>query len=780
MKVLRDLWLHRSRTLLVLLAIAVGIVGAGSVLDTWALLRVVVDRGYRQTLPASATIVTDSIDDALLGRVRAMPAIAAAEARRTVNLQALVQGSWRPVLVFAMPDFASSRIGLVARAAGQFPPPDGAIAIEHSSLDLAGAGVGDTILVRYGDHVPVRIAVSGIARDGGLAPGWMEHIIYAFTTPATLAAAGAPSGLSELQVRVRDTTLGQEAVRRIAFDVKRVVESTGRTVRDVSVPVPFRHIHADQMNSLLLTQAGFGILALLLSAILVVNLITAMLTGQVREIGIMKTLGASPGQLAAMYIVLALSLGILASAIALPVSALIGRRYAEFSAGMLNFEIGTAAIPAWAWIVQVLTGALLPVLAAAIPVLRGCRIAVGDALRGNGQGAAPTRVIRLGGLARPILLGLRNAFRRRQRMALTLLTLATGGAVYLGALNLRASIRAGVGDMFDAMHYDVALRFARPYPAERIENLLRSVDRVRQVEAFGGGSGAVVHADGTFGNRFGITAPDPATRLRDHPIKAGRWLNDADTNALVVGEMFLEDEPSARLGGMVTLLIDGQTTRWTIVGIVAGQSRATQTVYATRAGWGAVRHEPGVDRAVVAASVNGPIALGELRRALEQKLRDEGIELSGSGTVAESRAVMEDHLLMVAGFLLIMSQVMIVVGGLGLASTMSIAVLERTRESGILRAIGARHGAIHAIIQAEGLTIALASFVLALPLSLPMSLVLGNAFGAVMFRMPLRFVPDGGALVLWLAVSVGVSLLACAWPAYRATRVPAARALAWE
>ena len=65
------------------------------------------------------------------------------------------------------------------------------------------------------------------------------------------------------------------------------------------------------------------------------------------------------------------------------------------------------------------------------------------------------------------------------------------------------------------------------------------------------------------------------------------------------------------------------------------------------------------------------------------------------------------HLLMVADFLGVMAWVMIAVGGLGLASTMSLAVLERTREIGVMRAIGARHGAIHLIIQVEGLVIAL-------------------------------------------------------------------------
>ena len=141
---------------------------------------------------------------------------------------------------------------------------------------------------------------------------------------------------------------------------------------------------------------------------------------------------------------------------------------------------------------------------------------------------------------------------------------------------------------------------------------------------------------------------------------------------------------------------------------------------------------------------------------------------------------MEDHLLMVAGFLGNMSLLMIVVGGLGLASTMSLAVLERTREIGVLRAIGARHGAILAMVQIEGLVISILSWALAIPLSVPMSVALGVAFGRVMLTVPVRLAPELSGVLLWLGVVVVLSVIACAWPAIRATRITTAAALTYE
>ena len=111
---------------------------------------------------------------------------------------------------------------------------------------------------------------------------------------------------------------------------------------------------------------------------------------------------------------------------------------------------------------------------------------------------------------------------------------------------------------------------------------------------------------------------------------------------------------------------------------------------------------------------------------------------------------------------------------------MSLGVLERTREIGVLRAIGARHGAILAMIQVEGLVVSLLGWALAIPLSLPMSVVLAKAFARVMFAVPVTWVPEASGVLAWLALVVVVSVLACLWPAVRAMRVTTAAALAYE
>jgi putative ABC transport system permease protein len=786
-KVTRDAWLHKSRTLLVVAAICVGIIGAGSVLDAWSLLRRVTRDEYKASNAASATLRTDSIDAGLLRQVRAIPEIADAEARRTLVASARTSTGWRTAMIFATNDFAK-RIGRLKPESGAWPPNDGAIVLEASSVEFAGLGVGDTLAVQLGEGSPSHLPIAGVARDVGLAPGWMEHVVYGFATPATLARLGASPSLNELQIVVRDRSMSREGVRRVAARATAVIERSGRRVTDVDVPVPGRHIHAGQIDSLLYTQGAFGLLALALSGILVINLISAMLAGQVREIGIMKAIGARGRQIAAMYLGFAFVLGLIACAISLPLAWLIGRGYARFTADILNFDVSGFTVPAWAFAIQLSAGSLLPVAAAAIPVLRGTRISVGEALRDLGipvriESGASRLLGSVAGVTRPTLLSLRNAFRKRQRLALTLLTLSSGGAVYVGALNLRTAIVGSVDLLFAAQRYDLAMRLARTYRGDSLVGLVTRVPGVTRAEAWRVARAAIVRGDGLPGTSFAVTGPPLNSSMSGPAIAGGREIQPGDRNALVVNKRLVDDDSTLAIGSRVTLVVAGREAQWTIVGIAnAGPS---PVAFASREALSAAMDNGDASAGdanviVVASDSRSPAAQLDLIQRVRRDLTDAGVEVSSGQLVVQQRKVIEDHLLMVGGFLGIMAQLIIVVGGLGLASTMSLAVLERTREIGVLRAIGARHRAILAMVQIEGLVVAVLSWIIALPLSVPMSVALGRAFGRIMLPVPVILLPDSAAVIRWLIVVVVVSIVACAWPAYRAMRVTTRAALSYE
>ena len=494
-KTWRDLWQHRARSVLVVLAVALGLTAAGTILNAWTLVERATDQGYRASLPVSATLVLDRADAQALALAKALPQVAAARLRRGVMAAVQANGRSRNAVVISLDDFQRPDIGLLQL---DTPPTEGGLWIERSSLDFSGASVGEPVQLRMAGAETLPVDIKGLVRDVSQAPGWMENLVYLYGSEAVLTRLGAPAGFNELQFRMRDEHATRAEVRSVVDALKAALAAGGYVVKSVDVPEPGQHIHAAQMDSLLMTQGAFGLLALLACGFLVVNLVAAMLAGQTREIAVMKVLGGSPGQIGAMVLAQAGALGLLASAIALPVALWLGRLYGGLKAELLNFPLDGIATPAWGVALQLAVGLALPLAAAALPVRAALRRPVGEALRDIGitregrplslqRGALAARLVPLlGGWARPLLLSVGNAFRRRQRMLLTVLALASGGAVYLGAANLRSAVRGSVDDLFDAQRYQLQVRVAAPSPATKLEALAREVPGITAAEAWRG------------------------------------------------------------------------------------------------------------------------------------------------------------------------------------------------------------------------------------------------------------------------------------------------------
>jgi putative ABC transport system permease protein len=777
----RDLWQHRTRSVLVVLAVALGLTAAGTILNTWALVERATDLGYRASRPVSATLTLDRADAQALDLARAQPDIASARLRRSEGATVHVQGRSRHAVVVALDDFQRDDIARLRAESPAWPPDEAGLWLERSSLDFSGASVGEPVSLRLaGAHEAQSLEIAGLVRDVGLAPGWMENLVYLYGSEAVLRRLGAPGGFNELQLRVRDDRASRGDVLRSVAELKTRLVAAGYLVKAVDVPEPGRHVHAAQMDSLLMTQGAFGVAALLACGFLVVNLVGAMLAGQEREIAVMKVLGGSPRQIGVMVLAQAATLGLLACAMAVPAALWLGRRYGGLKAELLNFTLDGITMPAWSVAMQLAVGLALPVAAAAWPVRAALRRPVGDALRDIGltregqalvlrRGVFAARVVPLlGGWARPLLLSVGNALRRRQRLLLTVLALASGGAVYLGAANLRAAVRGSVDELFGAQRYQLQLRLSAAVPAPRLEALAEDVPGVTRAQAWRS-------LRTSLGNEPLTLLGVPAEGLLAPRPMEGRWLDEGRAPQLVVTRLLLKQHPAMTVGSRHH--IAGQ--EWTVVGLVDGGPQAV--AYTSRATLDAVAGDDLATALVL--QLQRPESAAELLEAVRQlraAFADAGIGVAASQSQAESRRVVEDHLLMVVDFLGVMGFVMIGVGAMGLASAMGLNVLERRREIGVMRAIGARNGVILAMVQAEGLTFVALAWLASLALSLPVSALLEAAFGRIMFSVPWRLVPGVGVTFGWLGLMILVSLLACALPARSALRIPPARALAYD
>jgi putative ABC transport system permease protein len=121
-----------------------------------------------------------------------------------------------------------------------------------------------------------------------------------------------------------------------------------------------------------------------------------------------------------------------------------------------------------------------------------------------------------------------------------------------------------------------------------------------------------------------------------------------------------------------------------------------------------------------------------------------------------------------------------VVGGLGLMGTMSMNVMERTREIGVLRACGATDWAVLQVIMVEGMMFGMISWVLGAALSVPMSLLLGRVVGIPILSVPLKFVFSMEGFITWLVLVILLSAISSFIPARNASRLTIREVLAYE
>jgi putative ABC transport system permease protein len=383
------------------------------------------------------------------------------------------------------------------------------------------------------------------------------------------------------------------------------------------------------------------------------------------------------------------------------------------------------------------------------------------------------------------MLSLRNTFRQRGRLLLTLGTLALGGAGFIVAMNVSASMNSTVNDKFDAQKYDLQITFTRPYPEQKIEELAAEVAGVARVESWGSAQAVRLLENGAESNKFSLIAPPENTNLMTAlPLVDGRWLTAGDEAgekaAIVYNHTLMALQPGLEVGDAVTLKIAGQESTWRLVGVVQ-EIMAPPFAYVTREAFHAAIGLDGMaSTLVVVAKDRQADSVAQVTRGLESRFTSAGLDVANTVRLADYRKAIEDHLLLLASFLVMMSILVLLVGGLSLASTMSINILERTREIGVLRAIGASTRSILKIFVTEGGIIGALSWVLAILISWPASAFVSTTFGITFFDAPLRFAVSIPGMFLWLAISTGFAALTSLYPAWSATQLSVRQILAYE
>ena len=778
-KILRDLLVNKSRSLLVILAVAVGVAAFGLMITGRVVLEENLRDGYAGTQPAHTTLSLSPFDKSLLKHVQALDYVLFVDARRVDQARVLSGAdTWLSLQIDTLPDFPSASINkLTVEEGASLPPPANSILIERSLKNIMD--VGDSIEMQLLNGERHTLQVSGFVNDLSHLPSEISYSGFGYISPDTADTLGFGDDYNQLLV-VFTNAVTRSDVEMQTTKLVEDLEQAGYQVFGVPIPVPDKYILGDSMSSVLLILNALGLLTLILSAFLVTSVMSAIMSQQIPQIGILKSLGGRIHQTMALYFQEVLLFGTLALLLAIPMGLIGGYFLADGVATAMNFNVGYFRLPGITLLLQALSALLAPLLASAIPIVSGSLITIREAIS-NYKPETRTRLGSLcwfGDLPQLVNLSVRNTFRRRGRLMLTFVALLLAGTMFIAILGIRQSMRAAISELQNDLNYDVGVDLARPYSIRKMTRETLELEGVRAVEAWAVDQGRLVFNEDHLSGSIILYGVPEGTQMTHPGVIHGSWLSGV-SRGIFVNADFLDLSPDLKVGSVITLNIAGREEQWTIVG--SGGRGFIPVAYAF---YEDLTEETGLDglanRLVIQTARTDPVFQSAVESSALSRLEQINVDVLGSQTTTQLKATSAAQMDILIVLLLAMVVLIALVGGLGLAITMSLNVIERTREIGILRSLGAQNGVVRRVVMIEGLVIGLISWALSIPCSIPFAMWLGNSLGNSLLARPLDYIFSVPAVLMWLGLMTIISVIASLIPARSAARLTIRDALVYE
>jgi putative ABC transport system permease protein len=791
-KIFSDLWEDKTRTSLVVASIAVGVFAMGMILTAFDILSHDINASFASVNPANLEIWTDPFQENLVRVIASIPGVDEVEGRYILGVRARKAASaWKSVSLVGLDGFEQITINRLATLAGTPIPGRDEVVVSQDINNNTGFQVGDQIEVELPSGSLKTLTVVGLVTDQTTTKLQVASGANVFLTFETLRSFGLGALKNRLLITVDGDGSDAAFVSNLAALVKTKVERNNRQVYRIEEQLSTEHPMIKTLSAIMGVLGALGGLITLLSGSLIINMLTALMTQQLRQIGVMKLIGGRSSQILGMYLTLIVIYSLISLVLAVPLGTWAGNAMAGFIASLLGATVQGFRVVPTAVVAQALLAFLVPLGAGYFPVRAGAKVDVRQALSAYrpGDQLAKRSFLNLNWVwtnwvSRPILLSFRNTFRKMGRVLLTIFTLTIAGAVFIAVFNVRATLNNVLEQVMQHFQGDVTLTFRQPYPVDQVERvLITNLPGVEGIEGWGGAKAEIRDTSDALVTNLSISAPPEQTQLLNPELVAGRWLLPAEKKALVVSDSIYKFYPHLVPGETLTVKLPGHPKEdWVVVGIfrflnLLGDplAYANSTFIANQIG---LPNQAFSFRIVTAEhdAASQQVLADRIDRFLSE--RNYAVESVKTGkSLRESTTAALDPLI---SFLLIMAILTALVGSIGLTGTMSINVLERTREIGVMRTIGAVDGVIMQSVILEALVIGLITWILAIGLSFPISSALLIIIGQTMLgsAMQMIFTPFG--VVLWLVIVVVLSVVASLLPARKAARLTINEVLAYE
>ena len=772
-KAYRDLTKRRLRSLLTLAGIVIGVAGIVAIVSTSRNLVRAQEAAYRNASQADITYWTWDAPSTLKRALEGLPNVAQAELRTTLYTKWQVRGIWRDLYLIGLQDFGQVEINKITLKEGRYSELD-ELLVEASVREITPLTLGQEVAVRDRFGQERAFTISGFAQSPAFLSSALTNFAVAYAPAVQVRRMVGTAGSNQVLIKLADFQQRNETLQEIA----RLFAKRGLPHGEPQVRDPVNYLGRRELDSLMRVMVLFSALGLALSGFLVANTLSAIAAEGVSEMGVMKALGATRAQVLGVYLLSAALYGLGGTGLGLTLGAVGGWRLLAYIGQLGNVEVAFQVAPE-GLALGVVVGLGVPLVAGLPSAWAGTAIPVKEALGSfgitstYGQGRLDRLLQRISGLPPVAAMAVRNLARRTARNTITLLVVALATAGLLAAQSTNASIRRAIQSVFATYNADAWIWFAEPVGRE-FAGMIRAVDEVREVEAWSLADAWVNY------RRARLWGVPPDSTLYNEVLQAGRWYREGENDALVVSAD-LAAEMGIRVGDVIEVEVSEGARNFRVVGIAVDNSiflgaAIAGKVFAPAEVVDRMRGRQGLaDLFAIRLQSSDPRAVDEALARLERRFRRlrPATESAHSDMAAAQRPARLLSLALYAMVLLVA-----LIGAIGVLNTLTLNVLERRREIGVMRAIGAEDVNLVQAFLTEGLSLGLAGWALGLLLGYPLGRLFVQLMEQVLFQIDFVFAPE--LFLISFLFAVALVALASLGPALGAARLPAAEALRYE
>jgi len=472
--------------------------------------------------------------------------------------------------------------------------------------------------------------------------------------------------------------------------------------------------------------------------------------------------------------------GVIGTLIGFSLGLLIGSFAVGALGSLLGIYAGSFFVPPALLVEVLVVGVAVPMLTAIWPLFSGTRVTVQQAISGYGieKRAGRRRIwlrvvgVLFGFLPQTLQLGARNLFRRRIRVLLTLLALALSGAAFLAIQTTSASFNYLLDRSLATYHADIWAMLNNPVPADKVVPLIAGLRGVDQIYP-----GTMSFPTTQWGQ---VELFAPVSGGYRQQLLQGRWLSADDTNAVVINESIAQ-KTGLKVNDWISFHDDLHTGTWQIIGIVRdyGNPAGLGVMLAPLSEINAFRHWPSnyVDHLLITSSSSREAYIDSLCKRIDDLLSLNGMDAMVS-TTAQQKAFSQSAFLVLYAMFYSVVAIVALVGAIGLFNSLAMGVVERRREIGILRSMGATGRKVAQVFLTEAIGLGVVGWLTAVLIGIPAAYGFVALLSQVLLRVPFVFNPM--SLVVMLAFILIVAALASLGPVFGASRVKIASTLRYE